>query len=260
MSARVRRGRRPDELRDQHYRCLSPSGIYAGRILKGEKPADLPVMQPTKFELVHQPQDRQGARPRRPADAARPRRRGDRMRTARVHHAARRRGGAWPLAARAQQPSACRYDRLSGPARPRGRQPYVAAFVQRLRELGWIEGQNVAIEYRWAEGRRSSVPEHGRRAGRHAVDVIVTGGNRSSTAAEAGDTGHSDRVRHGDGPGRHRAGREPARPGGNITGFVCTRTSISRQSVWNCCASCCPVFAALAILANPRYARMPCWR
>jgi putative ABC transport system substrate-binding protein len=60
---------------------------------------------------------------------------------------------AWPLAARAQQAGKLPTIGYLGSATPATQGQWVAAFVQRLRELGWIEGRTIAIEYRWAEGR-----------------------------------------------------------------------------------------------------------
>src|SRR6516225_3134761 len=64
-------------------------------------------------------------------------------------------GGAatWPLAARAQQAGKLPTIGYLGTAAASAWAPWTAAFVQRLRELGWIEGRTIAIQYRWAEGR-----------------------------------------------------------------------------------------------------------
>jgi putative ABC transport system substrate-binding protein len=59
----------------------------------------------------------------------------------------------WPLAARAQQSTKLPTVGLLGASTLSAWSPWVAAFVQRLRELGWTEGRTIAIEYRWAEGR-----------------------------------------------------------------------------------------------------------
>jgi putative ABC transport system substrate-binding protein len=59
---------------------------------------------------------------------------------------------AWPLAARAQQAKAATIG-LLGTGTAAAQSQWTAAFVQRMRELGWVEGRNLAIEYRWAEGR-----------------------------------------------------------------------------------------------------------
>ena len=68
------------------------------------------------------------------------------MQTARVHHAARRRGGAWPLAARAQQAGKLPTIGYLGAGASTAESPWTAAFMQRLRELGWIEGRTIAVE------------------------------------------------------------------------------------------------------------------
>jgi putative tryptophan/tyrosine transport system substrate-binding protein len=89
----------------------------------------------------------------------------------------------WPLAARAQQP-AMRVIGFLGASAPSTESQRVAAFVQRLRELGWIDGRNLAIEYRWAEGRNEHYAEIAAEFIRLKVDVIVTEGTPPTLAAK----------------------------------------------------------------------------
>ena len=84
---------------------------------------------------------------------------------------------AWPLAARAQQPAKLPTIGFLGVSTSAAWIPWTAAFVQRLRELGWIEGRNVAIEYRWAEGRVERSAEFVAEFVHRKVDIIVTSGD-----------------------------------------------------------------------------------
>jgi putative tryptophan/tyrosine transport system substrate-binding protein len=81
---------------------------------------------------------------------------------------------AWPLAARAQQTGKLPTIGFLGSTTPAAQSQLTAAFVQRLRELGWIEGQTVTIEYRWAEGRSERFAEFAADFVRLKVDVILT--------------------------------------------------------------------------------------
>jgi hypothetical protein len=88
---------------------------------------------------------------------------------------------AWPLAASAQQQSGKPPTiGFLGAASPLAWSKWVDSFVQRLRELGWIEGRNVAIEYRWAEGRSERYAEIAAEFVRRNVDVIVTSASPQS--------------------------------------------------------------------------------
>jgi putative ABC transport system substrate-binding protein len=81
---------------------------------------------------------------------------------------------AWPVMAQAQQPAKMPTIGYLGPTTPAVESQRVAAFVQRLRELGWIEGRTIAIEYRWAEGRSERFNEIAAEFVQLKVDVIAT--------------------------------------------------------------------------------------
>jgi putative tryptophan/tyrosine transport system substrate-binding protein len=91
-------------------------------------------------------------------------------------------GAAWPLAARAQRAGKLPTIGFFGPNTASAWRPWTAAFVQRLHELGWIEGRNLAIEYRWADARSERFAEIAAEFVRLKVDVIVTGGNSRSSS------------------------------------------------------------------------------
>ena len=110
---------------------------------------------------------------------------------------------AWPLAARAQQSKKLLTIGFLG-ADATVWSSWTAAFVARLRELGWIEGRTVAIQYRWSEGRQERVAEIAAEFVRLKVDVIVTNGDSVDTARRA--TALSHRLCISKRPGRRRTG------------------------------------------------------
>jgi putative tryptophan/tyrosine transport system substrate-binding protein len=91
---------------------------------------------------------------------------------------------AWPLSARAQQAGKLPIIGLLGPTSAAAGVPRTNVFVSRLRQLGWIEGSTVAIEYRWAEGRYERFAEVAAEFVRLKVDVIVTAATAPVLAAK----------------------------------------------------------------------------
>src|SRR3954468_18006796 len=89
---------------------------------------------------------------------------------------------AWPLAARAQQPSMPVVGFLGGGSREVSANP-VRSFLQGLGELGYVEGRNVGVEYRWADGQNERLPGLAADLVRSRVNVIATGGATSAALA-----------------------------------------------------------------------------
>jgi putative ABC transport system substrate-binding protein len=134
---------------------------------------------------------------------------------------------AWPLAARAQQRGKLPTIGFLGPSTPSEASHLVAAFVQRLRELGWIEGRTIAVEYRWAEGRADRAAEIAAEFVRLKVDVIVTSGTALVIAARQATSVVPIVFATAGDPLSTGVVASLARPGGNVTGLSLQQTDLA---------------------------------
>jgi putative tryptophan/tyrosine transport system substrate-binding protein len=131
--------------------------------------------------------------------------------------------------------------------------PRLAALRQGLSETGYIEGQNVAIEYRWAEGRFDRLPELAADlVGRGVVDVIVTSGGNFSALAAKNATSSIPIVFAGGDPVKAGLVASLARPGGNLTGVNVFAFELWGKRV-ELISELVPGARALAQLVNPKF-------
>jgi ABC-type uncharacterized transport system substrate-binding protein len=159
-------------------------------------------------------------------------------------------GGAatWPLAAQGQQPTKLPTIGYLGASTLSFDTQRVGAFVQRLRELGWIEGRTIAIEYPWSEGRTERYAEIAAEFVRLKVDVIVATGGAIPAAKQATSVIPIVFPVAGD-PVGARYVDSLARPGGNITGLSLQQTDVASKRV-ELLREAVPALRHLAIMAN----------
>jgi putative ABC transport system substrate-binding protein len=157
----------------------------------------------------------------------------------------------WPLAARAQQAGKLPTIGFLGGATPSAWSQWTTAFARRLRELGWIEGRTVAIEYRWAEGHSERFAEIATEFVRLNVDVIVTAGTEAVLAARQATSVIPIVFGTASDPVGTGVVTSLARPGGNVTGLSNQSADLAGKRL-ELLREVLPSLRQLAIMANVR--------
>jgi putative ABC transport system substrate-binding protein len=159
---------------------------------------------------------------------------------------------AWPLAARAQPAGRLPTIGFLGASTPSAWSQWTAAFVQRLRELGWTEGRTVAIEYRWAGGRSERYADIAAEFVRLKVDVILSVGSAVAATKQATSTIPIVFAIAVDPVGTGMVA-SLARPGGNVTGISVQSTELAGKRL-EILREALPSLRRLAIIGDVGYA------
>ena len=156
---------------------------------------------------------------------------------------------AWPLAARAQRPGKLPTIGYLGSGTAATQGQWTAALMSRLRDLGWIEGRTIAIEYRWAEGRSERFADIAAELVQHKVDVIVTTGGAPVLAAKQATSVIPIVFPLAGDPVGNGLVASLARPGGNVTGLSIQTTDLGNKRL-ELLREALPSLGRLAVMAN----------